>query len=160
MTRSAVRLVATFALALGFSLPLAAQEKVDVATIEKIKSEEMNHSQVMELMSWLSDVYGPRLTWSPNATQAKEWAMTQMTSWGLSNVHAETWDTPAGLGWQNERFSMMATTLAPFIVQAVPQAWSVSTKGTQSGLATFIAAANLDELKRKYDGKLRGAFVF
>ena len=50
---------------------LGAQEKVDAATIEKIRSEETNHSQVMELMSWLSDVYGPRLTWSPNATRAE-----------------------------------------------------------------------------------------
>ena len=50
--------------------PLAAQEKVDVATIERIKAEAMNHSQVMDIMSWLSDVYGPRLTWSPNATLA------------------------------------------------------------------------------------------
>src|SRR5665213_3949376 len=116
MNRSSARFLAMASMALCLSLPLAAQEKVDVATIERIKTEEMNHSQVMELMSWLSDVYGPRLTWSPNATQAKEWAMGQMKSWGLSNVHAETWDTPAGLGWQNERFSLMATTIAPFIV--------------------------------------------
>jgi carboxypeptidase Q len=151
--------LAVAALAIGFSQPLAAQEKVDVATIEKIKAEEMSHSQVMEIMSWLSDVYGPRLTWSPNATEAKDWTMGKMKSWGLANVHEETWDTPAGLGWQNERFSMMATTLAPFIVQAVPQAWSIGTKGTISGLATRITAANLDELKKNYDGKLRGTFV-
>ena len=25
-------------------------------------------------MSWLSDVYGPRLTWSPNAAKAGTWA--------------------------------------------------------------------------------------
>ena len=49
--------------------PLHAQEPVDVATIERIKAEEMNHSQIMDLMSWLSDVYGPRLTWSPNLSQ-------------------------------------------------------------------------------------------
>ena len=105
MPRAMIRIfnfAAMTAIAAGFTVPLAravsAQEKVDVATIERIKAEEMNHSQVMDIMSWLSDVYGPRLTWSPNATRAKEWAMGQMSSWGLANVHAETWDTPAGLG--------------------------------------------------------------
>ena len=57
---------------LAFAAPLAAQEKVDVATVERIKTEAMERSQVMELMSWLSDVYGPRLTWSPNEKRAAE----------------------------------------------------------------------------------------
>src|SRR5437764_573679 len=84
--------------------PAIAQEKVDAAAIEKIKTEEMNNSHVMDIMSWLSDVYGPRLTWSPNAQKAADWTMGQMKSWGLANVHLEKWNTPAGLGWQNERF--------------------------------------------------------
>ena len=42
-----------------------AQEKVDSAAIAQIKEEGMNHSQVMEILSYLSDVYGPRLTGSP-----------------------------------------------------------------------------------------------
>ena len=92
------RALAVAAVAFGFAMPLVAQEKVDVATIERIKAEEMNRSQVMEIMSWLSDVYGPRLTWSPNASRAGDWAMGQMKSWGLANVHEEKWDTPAGLG--------------------------------------------------------------
>ncbi|MGH7522702.1 MAG: M28 family peptidase [Gemmatimonadales bacterium] len=138
---------------------LHAQEKVDNATIERIISEEMNHSQVMDLMSWLSDVYGPRLTWSPNATRAGNWAMDQMKSWGLANVHEETWDTPAGLGWENERFSMMAISPMPFIVEAVPRAWSASTRGTVTGPAAIVRAGCLDELKADYPGKLKNAFV-
>ncbi len=153
------RLAACAVVACAFVMPLAAQEKVDVATIEKIKAEEMSRSQVMELMSWLSDVYGPRLTWSPNATRARDWAMGEMRSWGLANVHAETWDTPPGLGWENERFSLMALTPAPFIVAAVPQAWSVGTKGTVTGQAVRITAGCLDELKQQYAGKLKNAFV-
>src|SRR6516165_198765 len=81
-------------IALAPFAPLIAQEKVDNATIERIKSEEMNNSHVMEIMSWLSDVYGPRLTWSPNIVRARDWAMGEMKKWGLANVHAETWDTP------------------------------------------------------------------
>lgn len=152
-------LAAALALALPVGAPLAAQEKVDVATIERIKAEEMNNSKVMEIMSWLSDVYGPRLTWSPNAMKARDWAMGQMKSWGLSNVHEETWNTPVGLGWENEHFAMNAVAPVPFIVQAVPQAWSGSTSGTVTGPAMMISAGCTDELKAKYAGKLKNAFV-
>ncbi|MFI5228022.1 MAG: M20/M25/M40 family metallo-hydrolase [Gemmatimonadales bacterium] len=155
-------LVAAFAIALPCAVPLAAQaaqEKVDDATIERIKSEEMNNSHVMDIMSWLSDVYGPRLTWSPNAARAGAWAMAQMKSWGLANVHEETWDTPVGLGWENEHFSMMATAPVPFIVEAVPQAWSASTVGTVSGPAILVHAGCSDELRQLYAGKLKNAFV-
>src|SRR5262249_31250369 len=107
-----------------------AQEKVDVATIDRIKNEEMTNSHVMEIMSWLSDVYGPRLTWSPNIVRARDWAMGEMKQWGLTNVHAETWDTPVGLGWQNQKFSFMATSPVPFIVEAAPQAGAVGTAVT------------------------------
>jgi hypothetical protein len=143
---------------LPFTAALA-QEKVDVQTIERIKSEEMNNSHVMEIMSWLSDVYGPRLTWSPNIVRARDWAMGEMKQWGLANVHAESWDTPAGLGWQNQKFSFMATAPVPFIVEAVPQAWSGSTVGTASGKAVMLDAGCFAELKEKYAGKLKGAFV-
>ena len=127
-------LVALMTAALAFAPPLVAQEKVDVATIERIKSEEMNRSQVMDIMSWLSDVYGPRLTWSPNATRAGDWAMGQMKTWGLANVHEEKWDTPAGLGWENQKFAMTATSPMPFIVEAVPQAWSGRNEGNRQRL--------------------------
>ena len=133
---------------LALATPLAAQEKVDVATIERIKSEEMSRSQVMELSSWLSDVYGPRLTWSPNALRARDWTMGQMKSWGLANVHDEKWDMqppqPPGLGWENQRFAMVATAPVPFIVEAVPQAWSVGTKGTAAGTAMLVQAGCSD----------------
>jgi hypothetical protein len=159
MKRALVRSLFAVVVAAGFAFPLAAQEKVDLAAIEKIKSEEMNHSQVMEIMSWLSDVYGPRLTWSPNTIRARDWAMSEMKSWGLSNVHDEAWDTPSGLGWENQRFSLMALTPTPFIVQAAPQAWSAGTKGTVIGPAVRITAGCSDELRQLYAGKLKNAFI-
>ncbi|HKF54678.1 MAG TPA: peptidase M28, partial [Blastocatellia bacterium] len=58
-------------------------EKLDTATIDKIKEEGMKHSHVMETLSYLTDVYGPRLTGSPNVKAAEEWAQKQMREWGL-----------------------------------------------------------------------------
>ncbi len=43
-------------------LPLrAADEPIDYASIAKIKAEGLQNSQVMEIASYLTDVYGPRL---------------------------------------------------------------------------------------------------
>ena len=41
----------------------------------------------MEIESYLTDVYGPRLTGSPNIKEAADWAQKTMTEWGLANVH-------------------------------------------------------------------------
>jgi len=141
------------------ALPLTAQEKVDEATIERIVAEEDQHSQVMDLMSWLSDVYGPRLTWSPDAQRAAEWTMSQMKSWGLQNVHEERWSDPPGIGWENERFSLMATSPVAFIVQAVPRAWSPGTDGTVTGRAMRVDVGCSDELVQGWAGKLKGVFL-
>ncbi len=139
--------------------PLAAQEKVDVATIERIKTEAMDHSQVMDIMSWLTDVYGPRLTWSPNARKAAEWSAAQLKAWGMSNVALEPWSTPTGIGWQNERFSLQAVSPNPFILQAVPRAWSAGTNGKVTGPAMRVSVDCFAQLKQEYAGKLKNGFL-
>src|SRR5690349_13644554 len=58
----------------------------------KIRSEGMERSQIMRTMHFLTDVYGPRLTGSPNHKAAAEWAIKQMTAWGFENGHLEPWD--------------------------------------------------------------------
>src|SRR5438067_9941149 len=86
-------------------LPLAADwpvsEKVDLDAVYRIKEEALTpqRSKVMEIESYLTDVYGPRLTGSPNIREAADWTMKSMKDWGLANVHLETW--PFGRGWQN-----------------------------------------------------------
>ncbi len=139
--------------------PVAAQEKVDVATIEKIKTEALQHSQVMDIMSYLTDVYGPRLTWSPNARRAADWTVTQLKKWGVADARLEPWSTPAGIGWQNERFSLQAITPNPFIIAAAPRAWSAGTKGRATGPAIRVDVGCFAELEQKYNGKVKGAFV-
>src|SRR5213078_4034430 len=82
-------------------LPLTAQwavtEKVDLDAVYRIKEEGLQRSKVMEIESYLTDVYGPRLTGSPNIREAAAWAMQRMKDSGLSNVHLETW--AFGRGW-------------------------------------------------------------
>src|SRR5437667_12854751 len=67
-----------------------AEEKVDLAAINRIKTEAFDHSKVMNHAFYLTDVYGPRLTGSPGLKAAAEWAVKQFTAWGLEGATLET----------------------------------------------------------------------
>src|SRR5207237_9975402 len=71
-------------------------ESLDYLTIAKIRDEGLNRSQVMDQISWLSDVYGPRLTGTPAILQASDWALKKFKEWGLANAHRAT--GPSGEG--------------------------------------------------------------
>ena len=82
-------------LALGFALAAAAAAQdawiaPDTSTISKFQDEATQHSHIMEVMGYLTDVYGPRLTNSPNIREAGEYAVKTLSAWGLANVHEET----------------------------------------------------------------------
>jgi carboxypeptidase Q len=141
-------------------MPVAAQqaEKVDLDAIYKIKEEGFQRSKVMEIESWLTDVYGPRLTNSIGFRKAGEWAVKEMTTWGLANVKLQPFG-PFGRGWTNDKFAMMATTPGgSFPVIGYPTAWSASTEGAVSGEAV-IATLDTPEDLATWKGKLKGKFV-
>ena len=58
--------------------------------IVRIREEGLTRSHVLETLSYLSDVIGPRLTGSPNLKRANEWTRDQLTKWGLQNAHLES----------------------------------------------------------------------
>ncbi len=60
------------------SAQLAVDAPVDLDAVYAIKAEGFERSKVMELMSYLTDVHGPRLTNSPNIKAAVEYAMSEM----------------------------------------------------------------------------------
>jgi hypothetical protein len=91
--------------------------------IARIRDEGMNRSQVMQTLSYLSDVIGPRLTASPNMKRANEWTRDTMTKWGLQNAHLEAWG-PFGRGWSLKRFSAQVIEPQGIPVIAYPKAWS------------------------------------
>src|SRR5215471_14052909 len=110
-------------------IPLSAQSAADPDINKKIRQEEVEHSQIMHTMHFLTDVYGPRLTGSPNHKAAADWAIQQMTSWGFENAHLEPWDF-GHPGWMNERAS--GYVLSPIHDQLTFRvlAWTPGTKGT------------------------------
>jgi carboxypeptidase Q len=128
------------------------------ADIDKIREEGLGkNSQVMETLSYLTDVIGGRLTNSPAMKRANEWTRDQMTKWGLQNARLEAWG-PFGRGWSLKSFSAQVVAPQPFSVIAYPKAWTTSTKGAVTADVVFFDAKNEAELE-KFRGKLGGKIV-
>jgi hypothetical protein len=145
---------------LGVVLPLSAlaPETVDLDAVFRIKQEGLgSNSKVMEITGYLTDVYGPRLTGSPEIREAADWTVKTMREWGLSNVHLDTF--PFGRGWQNQRFVAHALTPRAYPLIGYPKAWTPGTKGPVTGQAV-LANVQTEEDFAKLRGTLRGKFVF
>src|ERR1044072_3052886 len=114
-----------FGLMVAVTFVDAQREKSDSGTIGRIRDEGLARSQVMDHISWLSDVYGPRLTGSPGLQQASEWAMKKFPEWALTNAPKERW--MFGKGWSLFRFSapIVEPQIQPII--GFPHSWSSST---------------------------------
>jgi hypothetical protein len=127
-------LVAASLAAVVSAVPLAAPAGLDPQINDKIRQEEAAHSQVMRTLHYLSDVYGPRLTGSPNHKAAAEWAIKQMSEWGLTNGHLEPWDF-GHPGWSNEHLEvhMTAPVHDALVVEAL--AWTPGTNGSVTAKA-------------------------
>jgi carboxypeptidase Q len=130
--------------------------KVDYGMYSKIRDEGLNRSQAMDHVSWLSDVYGPRLQGSPAMRQAAEWVAKTLTGWGLANVHQEAF--PFGKGWGLVRFSahMIEPQVMPLI--GVPRSWTPGTSGAVTGDVVRVDIRS-DADFEKYRGKLVGKIV-
>ncbi len=133
------------------------REKIDTTAISKIKDEGMNHSQVMEILSYLSDVYGPRLTGSPDYQKAAEWTKTKLASWNLDNPHFEQWGT-FGKGWTLKRYYANVIEPKTFPLISYPKAWSPETDGKITGEVIYLDAKT-DSALDTYKGKLKKKFV-
>ena len=125
--------------------------------VERIRDEGMNRSQVMQTLSYLTDVIGPRLTNSPGMKRANEWTRDRLTAWGLQNAHLEAWG-PFGRGWTLKRFSAEVVEPQSIPLVAYPKAWSPGTKGMLVAEVVYVDATKEEELQ-KYKGRLRGKIV-
>ncbi len=142
---------------LPFSGIAAAQERVDQKVLADIKTEGFQHSQIMDTLGYLTDVFGPRLTNSQNLKNAKEWMRGRMTAFGFDNAHIEPWGT-WGQGWNLERFSAEMTAPTYDRLIAYPLAWSPGTNGVISGQPMIVSVRSSADFE-KYRGKLKGAIV-
>jgi carboxypeptidase Q len=149
---------------------LCAQEKVDLAVVQRIKQEAFQNSKVMDHLFWLADVYGPRLTGSPGFTAAANWTVKRLKEYGIEDAATEVWGK-FGRSWRLTKFSisLQEPEYAPLI--GFPLAWSASTNGpvvAEPVLAPLTLTDRLNVKKtdeelqayfREQKGKLRGRIV-
>ncbi len=159
----------TLVLATLLMVPLAAQDKVDLGIVDRIKSEAFDRSKVMDHLYYLTDVYGPRLTASQEYNEAAKWAVDRLKKFGLVNVHTEEW--PFGRSWSAKQYSVELMEPRYQQLTAVPLAWSASTDGPVSGELVIAPLKfsfgegptrneqNLKDFETKWAGKLRGKIV-
>jgi len=135
-----------------------AAESLDLATIERIRTEGLWHSHVMEYGSGLFDGVGPRLTGSPEFERAAQWSIEQLRRMGASNPHEESWGD-FGMGWTQVGTSLLMTapSTATLLAQATP--WSPATQGEIKG--DVIAVPELEDEKGfdAWKGKLAGKII-
>jgi hypothetical protein len=133
--------------------------------------EAFENSKVMDQLFYLADVYGPRLTGSPEFQQAADWAVSRLKEYGVANVHTEKWG-PFGRSWSLESYTLEMISPRYSHLIAAPLAWSEATHGTETGellLAPKEEPENLFDIKaqrealERYEsewrGKLRGKIV-
>ena len=155
-------LVITGILALSaiMALPVsshAQDEKLDLPTIQKIRDEGLQHSNVMDIAFHLTDASGNRLTASPGFYRAARWAKQQLSDWGLVNAALDPWGD-FGKGWELQK-SYVALT-APYYkpLIAYPKAWCSGTNGPRSAGVLLISATDSAGLDR-YKGQLAGKIL-
>ncbi|MCC7240579.1 MAG: M20/M25/M40 family metallo-hydrolase [Acidobacteria bacterium] len=122
-TLAAVSLVSL----LAASAPLA-QETIDRDIYWKIRREATDNSHIMRTLQVLTDLYGPRLTGSPNLKGASDWVVKETTAWGLKNAHLEPWDF-GHPGWLNEKLSVHVVSPVKDALVVEALAWTPGTNG-------------------------------
>ena len=150
------------ALVIGGAVAVAAQERIDQDVFWKIRQEGTNNSKILPTLHVLTDVYGPRLTGSPNLKAAGEWAIEQMHAWGLKEGRLEPWDF-ARSGWTNERLAAHIVSPVKDALVAEALAWTPGTNGIVRAQAVQLTlpqrptrdvlTTHLDALKDVVKGK-------
>jgi carboxypeptidase Q len=140
----------TVGLPVQLGLEGAAEERIDYSANARIRKEGRERSQILRTLHFLTDVYGPRLTGSPNHKGAAEWAIKQMKDWGFDNAHLEPWDFGRP-GWLNERFSGFLVSPVKDSLVGEVLAWTPSTDGTVTANATVITPPQCTPAARQGD---------
>jgi carboxypeptidase Q len=131
---------------------------VDWDMAARIREEGLQRSQVMDIVGYMTDVLGGRLTLSENMKRAQRWAEEKMRQVGLENVVVEPY-MDYGAAWDNEYFSlhMLRPEYQPMV--GFPLAYTSGTKGKIVAPAVIASDILTKKDLDAYRGKLKGAVV-
>lgn len=134
-----IKTTIAFALMQAVLLPniLLAQTAAAADINAAIRKEGMENSKIMNTMHYFTDLYGPRLTGSPNHVNAAKWGVNEMKSWGFDNAAIEPWEF-GHPGWVNERATGLMLSPVQDTLTFEVIAWTPSTKGVITSDAVHI----------------------
>jgi hypothetical protein len=131
-------------------------EPVDLQMVTRIRDEGFHRSQVMETVTHLTEVIGPRLTGSPQMKEANDWTRKKLAEWGLTDAHLEPWSF--GRGWSYSRVAVHMVKPHQEVLFALPKGW---TPGTHGAVRAPVVRVDIESEKdvETYRGKLAGKIV-
>jgi len=153
------RLIATGVLLVAIGAFASGQTPtVDWDMAAKIREEGLQRSQVMDIVGYMTDVLGGRLTLSEDMKRAQAWAKDKMEKLGLANVVIEPF-MDYGAAWDNEYFSLQMLEPDYQPMGGFPLAYTSGTNGKV--IAPAVIAADIQTKKDldRYKGKLKGAVI-
>lgn len=138
------------------AMPVAGQIP-DLAMTERIKEEGMQRSQALDLFHTLTDVYGARLSGSPEHTAAAEWVRDRFAAWGLSDSRLEAFEF--GRGWSLKKLSIEMTSPRYMPLIGYPDAWSPGLDGVLEGQVVYLGDKSLEQIE-SMTSELANGIVF
>jgi carboxypeptidase Q len=133
------------------------QPQVDWTMVAKIREEGFQRSQVMDIVGYMTDVLGSRLTLSERMKKAQAWAKGKMEKLGLVNTVIEPF-MDYGAAWDNEYFSLQMLEPSYQYMMGYPLAYTPGTNGKISCPAVIVNIQTKAD-RDKYKGKLKGMAV-
>jgi hypothetical protein len=140
---------------LGFAQSDSA--KADWQTVARIREEGLQRSQVWDLVGYMTDVVGARLTLSEDMKRAQAWAKDKMVQIGLENVALEPF-MDYGVAWDNEYTSIHMIEPDYQMMVGYPLAHTPGTNGKRT-LPAVVADIQTKTDLAAYKGKLKGVAV-
>ncbi|RPJ03473.1 MAG: M20/M25/M40 family metallo-hydrolase [Candidatus Aminicenantes bacterium] len=131
---------------------------VDWDMAARIREEGLHRSQVMDIVGYMTDVLGARLTLSEGMRRAQLWAKDKMEKLGLENVAIEPF-MDYGAAWDNEYFSLHMLEPEYQPLMGFPLAYTSGTKGRVAGRAAIADDIQIKKDLDRYKGKLKGAVI-
>ena len=123
----------------------------------QIREEGLQRSQIANMLSYMADVLGARLTNSNAMDKAQRWAVEEMKRIGLTETYREPF-MDYGVSWDNEYVSihLLEPDYQPMV--GYPIAHTPGTNGQQK-LQAIIADVRTRQDLETLEGKIRGMAV-
>lgn len=144
---------------LGFSITSYSQLTADENILSEIRNEGFKNSEVLSMLSQLTDIYGQRLTGSREYYKAANWISAEMKKIGLQNVHFENYCSDCR-GWTIKTFNVEMVAPNYMNISAYPLAMTKSTDGIVSGEIIHIESfTDMNKIQKDFSGKLKGKII-